>query len=106
MAHELRVLRSTYGTRKDADAAGSRLIERRLAACVRVWPMESTYRWKGKLESGKEWLLEAHARPEDVDAVWDALLEGHPYDTPCVEVLAPVAVPARYRAWADRVTKR
>ena len=102
----LRLLRSTYGSRGNAQAAAQRLIERRLAACVHVSPLWATYRWEGKVAQGDEWLLEARCLGVDVDAVWADLLDGHPFDTPLVEVVGESTVPARYAAWAKRVTKR
>lgn len=79
------------------------LVEKRLAACVHVQALWSTYRWQGKLEAGTEWLLEAKLLPDGVDAAWAMLLDRHPYSNPCVEVVPPVVVPARYGAWAKRV---
>ncbi len=98
-------LRSTYEKKRDAEAAAQKVIEARVAACTRIWRVASLYRWKGKIMEAEEWVLEAHAQVDGVDACWEALLDGHPYETPCVEVLGEVDVPARYKAWADRVTK-
>lgn len=102
---ELVLLRSTYASEADAQAAAAMLIQKRLAACAHVQALWSTYRWKGKIESGTEWQLEAKVVEADRDVVWEMLLDRHPYTTPCVEV-ATVQVPARYGAWAKRVTSR
>ncbi len=96
------LLRTTVGDEDAAKALASRLIERRVAACVHVQPIWSTYRWQGKIEEDNEWLLEARTLPDQRDACWGAMLDGHPYDTPLVEVLPPSVVPARYAQWAAR----
>ncbi|MGB1585485.1 MAG: divalent-cation tolerance protein CutA [Thermoplasmatota archaeon] len=100
------VLRTAVDTEKAARALARRLIEDRLAACVHVTPTMSTYRWKGNIEEDKEWLVEAKARPDDQDAVWDVMLASHPYETPCVECLGEATVPARYMQWVNRATNR
>ena len=33
------------------------LIRKRLAACVQTWPITSTFSWKGKVMTGREWIL-------------------------------------------------
>lgn len=106
MTHAMALLRSTYGSRDDARAAAARLIERRVAACVHVHPIWSTYRWQGDVEAEEEWMLEARTPSDDRDACWDALLDGHPYDEPLVEVLGESLVSASYAAWAERCTRR
>ncbi len=100
------VLRSTYGSEADAQAAARRLIERRVAACAHVASTWTTYRWDGKVVEDTEWMLEARTPPDAVDGCWGALLDGHPYANPLVEVVATTQVPARYAQWAVRATSR
>ncbi len=49
----------TCGSRKEARKIARALVEQRLAACVSEIgvPVASTYRWKGKVETAKEFLL-------------------------------------------------
>ncbi len=100
------VLRSTFGSESEAKAAARRLIEKRVAACAHVQATWSTYRWEGKVVEEPEWVVEARTPPADADACWGALLDGHPYSNPLVEVVATTQVPARYAQWAARCTVR
>lgn len=100
------LLRSTYANQGDAQAAGRRLIDRRVAACVHVHAIWSAYRWKGKVEQEQEWLLEARTPLAARDACWAAMLDGHPYDNPLVEVVAQTQVPARYAKWAHGCVRK
>lgn len=78
------------------------LVEERLAACVQVLgPMTSTYRWKGQLETSREWLLAAKTRRDRYDEVETAIRRVHSYEVP--EIIAvPVVAGARdYLAWLD-----
>ncbi len=100
------VLRSTFGSEADAKAAAKRLIDKRVAACAHVQPIWSAFRWEGAVQEGAEWAVEARTPPADADACWGALLDGHPYSNPLVEVVATTQVPARYAEWARRCTTR
>ena len=49
---------TTTATKRHATGMANTLVAKRLAACVQVvGPITSTYRWKGKVETSKEWLL-------------------------------------------------
>jgi len=76
------------------------LVDRRLAACVQiVGPIESTYRWQGKVEVAREWLClikTTRARYPQVAAAVEVL---HPYDTPEIIALPIAAGSRRYLDW-------
>lgn len=98
-------MQSTYGSEADAKAAATMLVEKRLVVCAQVSPLWSTYRWKGNIESGEEWMLHVKVVPADQDDVWEMILDRHPYETPCLELLGSAQVPAPYMRWAERVTR-
>ncbi len=104
--NQMVLLRSTYSTEADGEAAARRLLDKRAACCVHLSPIRSLYRWKGRIEDDSEWLLEARTPKKHQDRCWDALLDGHPYDTPLVEIVAETKVPARYAKWAHQCTIR
>ncbi len=99
------LLQSTYASEADAELAARRLLDRRVACCVHLSPVRSLYRWKGQLENDQEWRLEARTPRRDQNRCWEALLDGHPYETPLVEIVAETQVPARYARWAHRCTE-
>lgn len=104
MAEEMVLLRSTYGSEAQAQTAARDLLAQRAACCVHVQRIWSAYPWEGKVEEGEEWLLEARTPAAKQTACWDALLEGHPYDTPLVEAAARTTVPEAYAKWARACT--
>lgn len=61
------------------------LLEKKLAACVNFFPVESYYRWRGKTEKAKEVILLAKTAQPLVARLEKAILENHPYETPCLE---------------------
>jgi len=74
---------TTTASKEDAQRIARALVERRLAACVQViGPIESTYWWKGKIESAQEWLCVAKTRARFYKRVEKAIKEMHPYEVP------------------------
>jgi periplasmic divalent cation tolerance protein len=45
---------TAFEKKKDAEKIVGILLEKRLAACVQNVPVESVYRWKGRVERAKE----------------------------------------------------
>lgn len=62
------------------------LVARGLAACVQTTPVESVYRWKGRVESASEYLLAAKTRAGRARAAIRFIRENHSYELP--EILA------------------
>ena len=63
------------------------LVQERLAACVQtVGPIQSTYRWEGKVETATEYLLLVKTTAAHRDAVIERARELHPYEVP--EIIA------------------
>ncbi len=83
-----RIVLSTAGSEEEARKIANALVERQLAACVNIVPqIESVYRWQGKMESAREWLLLIKTTAEKFTAVRDAIRKLHSYDVPeCVSI--------------------
>lgn len=83
-----RIVLSTAGSEEEARKIANALVECQLAACVNIVPqIESVYRWQGKMESAREWLLLIKTTAEKFAAVRDAIRELHSYDLPeCISI--------------------
>jgi len=63
------------------------LVDERLAACVQIVPgVESVYRWQGRVEQAREYLLLAKTSKARWPCLRERLLQLHPYEIP--ELLA------------------
>lgn len=82
MPSEYCVILATAGGRAEADRIADDLVRRRLAACVQVTEIASTYRWEGEVTRAAEWLLLIKTRPARYEAVEAAIMELHTYDVP------------------------
>jgi periplasmic divalent cation tolerance protein len=100
-----RIVLTTAGSEDEARKIAHALVDRQLAACVNLVPqIESVYRWQGKVESAREWLLLIKTTAEKFSAVRDALRELHSYDLPECIVLTIDDGSPDYLQWiADSV---
>jgi len=74
---------TTTETKADAERIARALVEARLAACVQiVGPIESIYRWKGRIETTGEWLCLIKSREEHYGAIEQTIRSLHPYEAP------------------------
>lgn len=91
---------TTTGSRADARRIARALVDRRLAACVQILgPVESTYRWQGKVATAREWLCLIKTTQARQGQLIAAIEELHPYDTPEIVSLPISAGSRRYLAW-------
>jgi periplasmic divalent cation tolerance protein len=82
------IVLTTAGSEEEARKIARALVDRRLAACVNIVPqIESIYRWQGKIDENREWLLLIKTGAELFPAVRDAIRELHSYDLPeCIAI--------------------
>jgi periplasmic divalent cation tolerance protein len=91
----------TCGSAKEARKIGRALVEAKLAACANVLgsPVQSIYRWKGKVESAREFLVVLKTSRKSFAAMERTIRQLHSYDVP--EIIAlPIAKGSRdYLSW-------
>ena len=100
-----RIVLTTAGSEEEARKIARHLVEKRLAACVNIIPqIESIYRWQGKVDSSREWLLLVKTTDERFPAVRDAIRKLHSYELPECVVLNIEDGSSDYLQWlADSV---
>lgn len=101
MAAEKVIVLISCGNSLEARRIARALVERRLAACANILqsPVESIYRWKGNVESAKEYLIVAKTSRLRFEALRKQVQRLHSYDVP--EIIAlPIAAGSRdYLNW-------
>lgn len=87
----------------EARAIGRILIEKKLAACVNIFPgVESIYPWQGKIEQGPEVILIAKTEDRLREAVTEEVLQQHTYDCPCILFLDAFPGNPAYIDWLQK----
>ncbi len=101
MTDKIVILVTTGGLREGKRIA-QHLVESRLAACVNISPpIQSFYRWQGKVTADREYLLLIKTSRGLFDAVRTAILKMHSYATPEVISLPIVEGSPDYLQWLD-----
>ncbi len=96
---------TTWPSIVEAEKAGRTIVERRLAACVKILPgVISHYWWEGKIERAEEAVMIVKTRAALAEAVRQAVKELHSYTTPSIMVLPVDSVDADYQAWIVKET--
>jgi periplasmic divalent cation tolerance protein len=94
------IVYTTWPALVEAERAGRRIVERRLAACVNILPgMVSHYWWEGRLERGQEVVMIIKTRASLAEAVGTAVKELHPYQVPSIAVLPVEGGDPAYLGW-------
>ena len=98
-----------YVTAPDLEAARSiarTVVRRRLAACANLWPIESMYRWKGKLEEAHEVVIAFKTRRALLQKLIATVREHHPYEVPCIASYPMGPALREYVDWIDEETSQ
>ena len=91
---------TTTEKKEDAERIARSLVETRLAACVQiVGPIESIYRWKGRIETTGEWLCLIKSRRDNYGAVEETIRSLHPYEVPEIVAVPFTAGSRDYLGW-------
>jgi periplasmic divalent cation tolerance protein len=102
---EIAIVLTTIDADPDAAVLARTLVDERLAACVNVLPpMVSVYRWKGKVEQGREQQLVIKTTADQVAALETRLRALHPYEQPEFLVLSARGS-EQYVAWLSASTR-
>jgi len=91
----------TCNSVKEGRKIGRALVEERLAACVNILqtPIESIYRWKGSVDTAKEFLLIIKTSRARLKALEAAVKRLHSYDVPEIIALPTEKGSQDYLAW-------
>jgi periplasmic divalent cation tolerance protein len=91
----------TCGSLAEARKIARSVVQSRLAGCVNVIsaPVESVYRWKGNVESAKEFLLLIKTTSWRLKALEAEVSRIHSYEVPEFLVLRVDSGSKKYLAW-------
>ena|ERR1700744_6504616 len=98
------VVMTTAPDKEQADKIATAALKARLAACVQIQAITSTYWWEGKIESADEQLIYLKTTKAKYEALEAAILKIHPYDTPEILCLPVEGGLKKYLAWMAKET--
>lgn len=80
------------------------LLEKKLAACVNFFPIESSYLWQGKIENTKEYVLLAKTKDKNFEKIKKEVEKIHPYAIPCIAKIK-VSSNKKFSSWVEKELK-
>ena len=96
----------TVASKKESRKIAKHLVEGKLAACVNIsQPIESLYRWKGKVASDKEFQLFIKSTRALFPEIKAAIASLHSYHTPEIICLPIIEGSRNYLQWIDDSVK-
>jgi Uncharacterized protein involved in tolerance to divalent cations len=102
MPEEALVVLSTFPDAETARRIAEKLVEKKLAACANITvQVESVYRWKEKIETGKEALVLFKLTADRYAAFEKGLKALHPYEVPEIIALSVTRGSAEYLRWVS-----
>ncbi|MBA7595198.1 Divalent-cation tolerance protein CutA [subsurface metagenome] len=93
---------TTVKNRSEAKRLSEKLVSEKLAACVSALPgVNSTYRWRGKLERTREVLLLIKTSNKKLNRLIPRIKELHSYEVPEILVVPIKRGAPEYLKWID-----
>ena len=101
---EFLVIYVTYANEEEASSICSSLLEKKLIACANIYPVQSMYSWKGKINRDKEWVSILKSTEKQWNTLKETILQLHSYDTPCITRWSANAN-EKYANWINESTR-
>lgn len=96
---------TTCGDAVRAELIAKMLIDKRLAACVQILPINSFYEWEGAVQNASELLLLCKIKSVDYLDVEAAIKASHDYEVPEIIQIAIENGAGSYLSWVASVTR-
>ena len=97
----------TCGSAKEARRIARAVVQQRMAACANIvaTPVQSVYRWKGRVESAEEFLLIIKTTQSRFAKLKVEVKRLHSYDVPEIIALPIAAGGTNYLNWISESVK-
>jgi len=89
----------------EAEKIANNLLKKRLIACANLFPINSLYKWKGKLQKDKEFVLIAKTQKNKSQSLEKEVKGIHSYEIPCI-LQVNVKANKEYERWLKNELKK
>jgi len=101
MTSEYCIAMTTLEDEDSASRLARRLVEAKLAACVQLVQIRSTFSWEGDVEDAREVLVLVKTRTSVYDQLQQFVCDNHPYDVPEILQIPVTAGYGPYLSWVN-----
>ena len=102
---EYSIVITTASSREEAEKISSALIEDNLAACVQLLPINSVFKWDGKVQFETEILMLVKSKSLDFKNIESTIIENHSYEVPEIIKVGIDDGFSGYLDWISSVTR-
>lgn len=95
----------TASSKEEARVISKALLEKKLAACVNMFPINSMYWWNEKIEEALEFALIVKTKSEKLKKLKEEVKKVHSYEVPCVCAFAVEDGFRPFLDWIDKETR-
>ncbi len=100
------MMTTTFADEASAKKMITLLLEERLVACAQMMPIQSFYRWEGKICDEQEFLVLLKTQAIHYDAIEALILAHHPYKTPQLLQIPIEKGLSNYLLWIEEETRK
>ena len=100
------IVQTTIGSKKEAKELAQKILEEKLAACVQIQKIESSYWWKGEIECSDEYLLSIKTKTDLFYNLFEFIQKNHHYETPEIIQIPITYGSDAYLEWIESYTKQ
>lgn len=102
---KFRLIYITTPTRREAKNIAETLVKEKLIACANFFPIESIYRWRGKIQREKEFGMIFKTKEKLVEKIIKRAKKLHSYEVPCIISLPIEKGYKKFLKWINESTK-
>lgn len=89
----------TYPNKAEAVKIGNALLNKKLAVCWNLFPVESNYRWKDKVVKDKELLMIIKTKDSNFSKIEALIRQNHSYEIPETVAVKAEKISKPYLKW-------
>ena len=105
METEYSMVVATAADKESAKSIAKLLVEKRLAACIQMFPIESVYFWRGEICGDNETLMFIKSKTTLFSKISAVIKENHAYEVPEIIQIPITGGLPEYLAWIADCTK-
>jgi periplasmic divalent cation tolerance protein len=94
----------TCADREEAQKIADKLLDEKLAACVKITDVKSSYLWEGKKQQGEEVLMVIDSIEEKFDEIETTVRQLHSYNTFVLTAYPVIKASKDVEDWVREVT--
>ena len=100
------IIYSTFKNTEEAVKVGKILLDKKLASCVNIWPIQSMYYWEGKFENHLEAGMYVKTLEHHLAEIESLIEQNHSYAVPFIGAIDVRRFNRPYREWMTTVVKQ